>query len=249
MAIKYRDSDAEKLRRTVKNFNAKISRAEARGYTALPERVAVRDLISDIGTRADFNRTVNMLQRFSKKGAERAVDMGEGFTVAAWERTEMNRQRAIINVKRARELERIKGLDVTSRGEPVGLKRGQMGDARVVAFKEKPPKLKFDSRAELEAYKRTLRKQTKSNYFSGLDEQYKRNYIKGLRSAFGGRANSLIAKIEALPARAVVEKMYTEQEGNIAFIYDELEAAEKLAVLNEVWDNVQTEQEYDEIEI
>ena len=238
MAIKYRESDAEKLRRTVENFNRKIRRAAARGVENLPETLSIRDLRREIGTRADFNRTINSLRRFSRKGAEAAAPAPEGYyRMTKWERQEIARSLSIINRARAREFARINEMEVKSRGIPLGLKRGEMGPARTKAFLPKQKAEKFRSRSELEEYRRTLAKQAKQGYISGTDEQYKQNYFKALRDVYGAAAEPLIARLDTLPARTMVNKMYAEQEGDIHFIYDRFDKRAKMEILESIWES------------
>ena len=61
------------LNKTVKAFNAKLSRIEKQGKNLeafMPERLSVKDLKKEIQTRAEFNRQIKRAQAFLKRGAE-----------------------------------------------------------------------------------------------------------------------------------------------------------------------------------
>lgn len=90
--IKWRENDRERLRKAVKNYNAKISRIEKK-YEAneesgqfeknaeigiekhlLPRRASAASLTESIKTRREFNRAVARLESFSKRGGEYKMD-------------------------------------------------------------------------------------------------------------------------------------------------------------------------------
>lgn len=80
--IKWRESDEQKLRRAVKNYNAKISRLEKDpeyGFDKhlLPRRVSAKELRQQIGTRKDFNKQIDKLEGFSKRGGEYRLNWRE----------------------------------------------------------------------------------------------------------------------------------------------------------------------------
>ena len=70
MAIRYDSQLKEELRRTVKAFNAKIRRLEAKGVTAalLPDKVSVKALKAGITNRRDMRSRLKQLQDFSSAG-------------------------------------------------------------------------------------------------------------------------------------------------------------------------------------
>ena len=51
----------------------------------LPDRVTKTSAIQSIETRADFNRLVSSLERFTKRGMEKPVTLDNGVTVTKWE--------------------------------------------------------------------------------------------------------------------------------------------------------------------
>lgn len=80
--IKWREIDDEKLRRAVKNYNAKISRLKndpeyGIDRHLLPRKASYRELRKQIGTRKDFNKQIDKLQGFSKRGGEYRLNWRE----------------------------------------------------------------------------------------------------------------------------------------------------------------------------
>lgn len=88
--IKWRDKDKELLKKTVKNFNAKINRLLKKNPYAesyLPEKVSYSKLKQDLQYRKDFNKMIKSLQRFSRKGAEELTSFIDT-PMTRWEKRE-----------------------------------------------------------------------------------------------------------------------------------------------------------------
>lgn len=73
------------LRRTVKSFNQKVRRAEARGQKGLPQLRSVRELKAQFTTESDLKREVGMLRTFlNNKEALQRRKTADG-TISNWE--------------------------------------------------------------------------------------------------------------------------------------------------------------------
>ena len=80
--IRWRESDLKELRRLAKNYNAKITRQRRKLIDAdqryqasqLPQKVSVRELRQDIGTRKDFNTELKRMQNFIDTGVKFTLD-------------------------------------------------------------------------------------------------------------------------------------------------------------------------------
>jgi hypothetical protein len=196
--------------------------------------------------RNEFNKKVKSLERFTRRGAEKEIVSATGNRVTAWEKNEVTLKVAQINRERTRERKAIENMDATSRGEKIGLKRGEMGSERLNELK--PKKFEFDKikgGAEWERFKASVEKQASPQARHLRMEQYKENYIKGLRAAFGDYADDIIEIINDLPAETVVKTYYCEQEATIDFFYDPQEMETKLDVLGDIWQGVKDN--YDEV--
>jgi hypothetical protein len=248
--IKWRNSDTENLEREIKRFNNKI-------YHVRNRHPELTDILPDTITKADkqrvieqfkdlprseFNKYINSLDRFVHKGAEKQVVSKTGNRVTHWEKNEVSLKVAQINRERAIERKAVENMDATSRGQSLGMKRGEMGSERLNELK--PKKFNFDKirgGKEWEHFKESVERQASPKARDERLERYKDNYIKGLQSVFGDYANDIIDIIKELPAKTVVDTYYSEQEATIEFFYDPQSMDTKLEILNDIWQGVADE--------
>lgn len=243
-AIRWRDQDKKELQRTVKNFNAKIRYWEKKGVEGLPDTVKMGDLTELITTRQDFNRELNRLERFSRRGAEQTVTLDSGLTLTKWERQELGRSKAIINRKRKRIQDELAKMEATYMGQPLGLKRGEMGSARMNAYN--PRVFNVDNlrnRAELRKLNLMLAQERSSAWFDQRTENLKYNYIKGLYNIFGQAAMPLMDHIEQIHTFDFYRTFIREQWATIDFMYGYDDFHMKMEILLEVWDYPKDERE------
>jgi hypothetical protein len=148
-----------------------------------------------------------------------------------------------LNRERTKARTAFENLEATSRGEKLGMKRGEMGSERMNELK--PKKFNFNKMrnvTEWNKYKKSLFKQTNYNAKNERLENYKENYIKGLENAFGEYAKVIIELIRELPAEKVVNSYYKEQEATIEFFYEPQAMQDKLDILYDIWQGVTDEQ-------
>jgi hypothetical protein len=151
-----------------------------------------------------------------------------------------------LNRERTKARTAFENLEATSRGEKLGMKRGEMGSERMNELK--PKKFNFNKMrnvTEWNKYKKSLFKQTNYNAKNERLENYKENYIKGLENAFGEYAKVIIELIRELPAEKVVNSYYKEQEATIEFFYEPQAMQDKLDILYDIWQGV-TDEHIDE---
>jgi hypothetical protein len=219
--IKWRKSDREKISKTVRRFNAKITRTlkkhpEFAPY--LPEKITVKELMGNIGTRKDFNREVNSFSRFLKRGAEKPYTSKSGIKTTAWERREVGYKVAQINRQRTIEKKRAN----------VSTYKGTMGS--IQANNLNPKKYNIDKirPQEWDKFIETVEKQVKSNYNYEKMERYKENYIKGLYNVFGTKGNDILGIVENIPPDEFTDLFYNDPVLQLDFIYDPIEVDLKI---------------------
>ena len=219
--IKWRKSDREKISNTVRQFNAKITRTlkkhpEFAPY--LPEKITVKELTADIRTRKDFNREVNSLSRFLKRGAEKPYTSKNGVKTTTWERKEIGYKVAQINRQRTSKRKRAN----------VSTYKGTMGS--IQANNLNPKKYNIDKirPQEWDKFIETVEKQIKSNYYHDKMERYKENYIKGLYNVFGAKCNGIIGIVENIPPDEFTDLFYNDPVLQLDFIYDPIEVDLKI---------------------
>ena len=227
--------DRKTLTRTVKNFNAKITRLEKRHPELkefLPEKISVKDLKNNIETRQDFNRELKSLKRFSKKGAEKPVLSKSGITTTAWEKKEVGYKVALLNRKRKAEREKAN----------VSTEKGTMGTIENAGLKPKKYNINTIEPSSWERFKKNVEKQIKSSYFDEKKELYKQNYIKGFINVFGGGFivgfDSVLQKLKDMPADELVDLYYNDPVMELDFIYDPLECFQKFTSIHERLNNL-----------
>jgi hypothetical protein len=251
--INWRKSDAEKLTKTVERFNAKIYRTRKNHpelADILPDTIKKTDKMEMINQlkaqpRSEFKKVINSLKRFTKRGAENKIVSATGNRVTRWEKNEVALQVGQINRERTIKRKKVEALEATSRGENLGMKRGEMGSERLNALK--PKKFDFDKirgGKEWELFKESVKRQATPSNQDLTMERYKENYLKGLEN-FGGYANDIIELIKELPAEYVDEVYYREQEADIKFYYPALHGIQSsddtLDILRELWKRAHSE--------
>jgi hypothetical protein len=223
--IKWRQRDEKELERVVRNFNAKITKELKKhpftGQDYLPEKKSLREEREKIlqGTRQDFTREIKSLGRFSKKGAEKMIENAQGLKVTKWERQEIGYKVAQINRQRTAERKEIEQTEATSRGQSIGLKRGEMGDTRM--HEARPKKFDFnkiDKGKEWGMFKESVEKQSMANYSYGKAARAQNNYITKLRHNFGKYADDLVRKIESMHPEDFIKVLMSEEQASFDFI-------------------------------
>lgn len=117
MAIRYDMQLQSEIRRTVANFNRKVSRLEKQGKELIPDRVYTKDLRDQYQSRYELKRKLKELQRFSQRGVEEVIKNEQGVRFSKWSLDNLKREirRANYRLNReARELQkRITPLTIT----------------------------------------------------------------------------------------------------------------------------------------
>lgn len=77
------------LRKAVNNFNRKVKRLKQNeeNLDIIPETINFRDLKNDIKTSAELRRRINILKRFTRRGAEKLAE-GTAERMTFWEKNE-----------------------------------------------------------------------------------------------------------------------------------------------------------------
>ena len=246
--LNWREPDEKKITAAVRKFNAQITQLEKemgeREKAALPERASVKQLKRIIGTRADLQKEIKALERFSKPGAEEIVIVpGNDYNLKTtkWQKEEMERRLFGINERRAEKREKIAGLDMTSRGKAQGYKRGQVGNDKVsdhaldpiVAFTPK------QNRADLNMKFRQILRESQSDYWDRRDEVLRKNYIKGIEENFKAADVANVVSIIENMDFSEFRKIFEAEGGNFEPLYpprDDEEYQGYLSALKATWD-------------
>lgn len=214
--IRWRASDERALRIAVQQFNAKRTR-ELKKHPELekllPAKINIKELKSEIKTRADFNRQIKSINRFRRKDATQIVTNKEGVKATKWEVMELRIKVGIINRNRAKQR---KAADVST-------EKGTMGTIR--ANNLLPKKFNFEKmrKSDWEKFKESVEKQASPSYREEKDKSYKENYIGALIWVFGEEAQEIIDIVMNIPPAELVQMYYDDPILQIDFIYDPLQ--------------------------
>lgn len=229
--IKWRGSDTTALQRAVKNFNAKLTRLIAKNPSNVryyPEKVSIRDIKSRIATRADFNREINKLSRFSLRGAEKLTTTPTGVKLTKYERKEIGIMTGVINRKRKQEIERL-GLT---------LEKGLKTQVKKQSLTPKK-RLETVQPRDFEKFVESLEKEMASTFNKQQKEKYVSNYFKGLYNQLGAeRANKIVSLLEQQSPDFIVDNSLGNPFLTIDFIYDPHEAETRANAIYEIWSSL-----------
>ena len=211
----------------VRNFNDKLRRLvkeNPENKNILPQfynekteqfesRITVDTLKSLIQTRADYNRELNMLKRFSKRGAETIIDAPNnvyGSRTTKWQKNETMRMVGIVNRKRQERLDKLNMIEMMNSQGKLGYTVGEMfGMGLASKNKLKPTKgfLVSQSQADIKQKFRALMIESATNYHMNRDEILKDNYIRTLAENYKATdISDVVAKIKSMDSDAFVLK-------------------------------------------
>lgn len=225
--IKWRVEDEQELRRVARNFNDKLRRVIKQTPSAqniLPKfynpdtqdfesRITVQALKDSIQTRADFTRTLNMLKRFSKKGAEKIIpapgnEYGSFTTV--WQAQETSRLVGIVNRKRQEKLDNLSIVEMANAQGKLGYTVGQMFGMGLASKNKLSPTKAFtmsQTQADIRYKFRSLMNEARTNYYHEMNEKLKANYIKTLKqNYYEDDIADVISSIEGMDADVFLMK-------------------------------------------
>lgn len=237
--IRWRKSDTEKLARTVKNFNAKISRILKKDPSAisyLPEKMSMTKAREMIETRADFNREVNSLTRFSRRGAEQVVSSTRGAKATKWEVHEFNRKQSIVNRQREKERKKIEEKEVKIGGKGTGQTRARMGTIKENELKKSRKNFYNQSQKEWELARKNMDKMLNSTENQRKREQMRENYIKGLREGgFLDEHPEIEKYIRGIDVDKFYETVQTDDTATFYFYKDPIAWSTRLDYIIDTW--------------
>lgn len=157
--IRWQRGDYVKLGRAVSDFNKKVKRLEQeQGNLGLPELIDYKELKSNIVTRKELNRQLQLLRSFKEEGMEELVQLHDE-TVTVWEQKQILKEQKRIVRGIEKEISQIKE-------KPFG-----MGSEQYKTLKARVEAIKNFDRSLIKKYARTDFKMKKAI-------QYRENVIK-----------------------------------------------------------------------
>lgn len=110
--IRWRSVDQGRVSRIAQRFNAKITRVikkHPEWADIMPNRVNAKELSERLknGTRRQFDKEMNRLERFLRKGAEMPYTTKSGVATTVWQKKEIDNTFRAINAKRRAERKKL----------------------------------------------------------------------------------------------------------------------------------------------
>lgn len=112
MAIRFDKAYNEKIRRSVKNFNAKVSRAEEKGLKRVPSKVETAVIKDAYQTRAELDRRLKQLDNFNIQKTKTIYRVGDDLMrMTQWDYENLIQNKSATMRKVQAELTRQKKID------------------------------------------------------------------------------------------------------------------------------------------
>ena len=182
MAIRYDKKLNQEINRTIKNFNQKIARLEKQERELLPSKITKQELKNTSFTRAELQRKLKELQRFSKRGAEDIIETKGGVKLTQYELSNIKRENARVKRNITREINRLKVEKPKIFGKTQTSTFSEMGDTDYLNLVARRKALEKDinklSRDEFERFTKLIEKTGKSQQY--MNSIFKENYLKML---------------------------------------------------------------------
>ena len=207
--ITWTNKQVTELKKAVRNFNNKVRRLRRTEgeLNYLPETVNYNELKEDIKTAAELRRRVNMLKRFSRRGAEKIAD-GTQELMTVWQKNEI-----IINKRVATRVLREEYNKVVKQNINTPFKDVTMVSSRareIVSTLESLENVFKRSGKSFERVSARLKKLGRSDRAFLQASRYKQYYLRELEkySNFAGY-DEIVKKINSVPVLELYDKLGT----------------------------------------
>ena len=182
MAIRYDKKINQEINRTIKNFNQKIARLEKQEHELLPSKITKQELKNTSFTRAELQRKLKELQRFSKRRAEDIIETKGGVKLTQYELSKIKRENARVKRNITREINRLKVEKPKIFGKKQTSTFSEMGDTDYLNLVARRNALEKDinklSREEFERFTKLIEKTGKNQQY--MNNMFKDNYFEML---------------------------------------------------------------------
>lgn len=177
--IRYNDKLNDRIRKTVRNYNAKITRlAKTNPYLDLPKKASVTAIKRSSDTRKDVERALRKLSRFSKRGAESSVVLPSGEYISRYELNELKRESARLQRNLTRRINKLAAIKPKVAGIEQDYTYAEMGDMRLnnmIAKRNALRNFSISSGEDISKYTKLIEStRNKQNYQINV---FKNNYL------------------------------------------------------------------------
>lgn len=222
--IRWNTNQKERLKKTVKRFNAKIEREAKKSNIAseyLPKKLSIKELKQSITTAKDLNLLEKSVQRAFKKDAFKLIKNEKGVTTTKYEKREVGIQVRRINLKRSYERKKAN----------LTFEKGNTYLEKELALKPKPFNFKDLDKRNWEKYKETTAKLSRASYRDERLEMYAENYKELARQ----NAPRVYELIKDLDAEEIYNARFDNPTLDIEFYYDPIDQEAKNEFILDAW--------------
>ena len=184
-SIRWRQRDLDELQRTINNFNAKLYRMQKKNpdmSDILPSRLTKTNLKNEIATRQEYNKIIQSLQEFSKRGGEGELPSEDApIQKTEWEISHQKTRAQLANKRQAEKRDDLTKRNVKVGGRDTGVPRASMG--RIRENEGKPVTENLDKKKSTEEFEKAVRNIDAKLNRQLIDKKQlmmRNNYIKGL---------------------------------------------------------------------
>lgn len=258
--IRYNKELTDKINKTVRNYNAKITRLQKLNPSlALPEKTSAKKIRLMSDSRKELNRNLASLKRFSKRGAEDTIVLPSGDLISYYELKELRRESARLQRNLTRRINELAGTTPKVAGVKQDYTYAEMGDMRLNNMIAKRDTLRRmsknigrggDLKNFIKLLETTKNKQNyqisifKNNYIDRMltNQAYSIGYDKEKINTIKGKLNKLSDKdfLRFFDEEKIVQMVRdkyidaSKLHGDTYFSYEE----EMRDIFNELYDNI-----------
>ena len=128
--INYNKQFEARMAKVVRNFNAKVKRLEREGMKYLPPTVSVKELKANYFERDSLKRKLKQLERFSTRGAEEIVELGNGAKATRWQINTLRSDMKYMKQYYSRKIDTYGNIIPSVLGQKQTVSYARMGDAK-----------------------------------------------------------------------------------------------------------------------
>lgn len=208
--IRWSENDKKELSRLIKNYNAKIDyHAKKNGSKeGLPQKLKVREVKANIISRNDFNRTLDKITLFLKKGGEQLLENKNGVKIskAEYQYTMKN----INEVNEKNEKERNKMLN-----NPVYVNGTLLMTARRMATinKLQPFIFNFNNIIDFQSYAKYFESKLFDTHWKLEEQAYLETLIECIEGQYNKKNIEILTELfKAVGGRKLLDLYYEGYE-------------------------------------
>ena len=238
-SINWRKSDEKKLKKSIKNFNAKIDRQVKKGenINALPEKLNYNKIRKETTNRKDFNKIIRESDKFRQRGSEKIITNEYGIQKTKFEIEQIKKDVQRINRERKKKADSIKNGTFTVAGEIISKQE-------INTIKKNFNFEKIKSYSNFAKYAESVKKQAMYNYDEKTKTLFFENIINGLKNGLGEEnVKEIVNRINKIGQEKFVNLLKNEKLIDVDFFYSPVSIDDRISAIEEFIDYVEQKED------